>query len=148
MRAQFIFAAGGNGGDLHQVFDVFLLIRLHPDMFVGVARDPGVRMNVRRHFGHAMHKRMGDEPDLFQIIGHRDNVTDRLQIHIAIAGIARVNIAMPASARTQNKPTIAARQVQVTGAGFPCQSFRHPCSQGHMTNYENRCASQKHAGFR
>ena len=38
-------------------------------MFMGVGGDAGIAVDVGRHLGHAVHKRMGDEPDLVQIIG-------------------------------------------------------------------------------
>ena len=64
---------------------------------------------------------MGDEPDLIQRIGHRRDLGHSGKVHVAIACIARVHIAMRAGARAHDEAAIRARQVHIERAALAGQ---------------------------
>ena len=105
--AQAVFAPCRDGRDLHQVFDILPLIGLHPDMLAGPRDQPAEAVDVGGLFRHAMHERVGDEAHLVQRVGHGGDLVHRRQVHVAIFGVARVHIAMPAGAGAHDEGPVA-----------------------------------------
>ena len=122
--AQFCLTPRRDGGDLHQVIDILMLIGLHPDVFVRPCDQAAETVDVGGLFRHAMDEGMGDEPDLIQRVGHRRDLGDRVQIHVAVLRVARIHIAMRARPGPHDEPAIRSRQVHVQIA--PLARKTHP----------------------
>ena len=101
-----------------------MLVGLHPDVFVRPRDQAAETVDVGGLFRHAMDEGMGDEPDLVQRIGHRRDLGHGGQVHVAIAGVARVHIAMRPRPGPHDEPAIRARQVKVQIAPLARKTHR------------------------
>ncbi len=124
VRAQLRLAARGNRGDPHQVVDVLPLVGLHPDMLRRPPDQAAIAVDVGRHLGHAVDEGVGDEADLVQRVGDRGDLGHRVKIHLAVAGVARIDIAMPAGAGAHHEAAVGARQVDVEARLLAAQAHR------------------------